>query len=175
LVEAETILQVVSVLSVAAALLYDAMTIRSMEKARRKDFIFESNVARNTPEYFEIYQRVSSMVDHETAEEFNTKYDAKRRAEWNYLAHYFNVVGVALREGVATPDEIFWLYPSGAIIDVYELSEPILRRYEYRSPGHWKPFEELCAEARKRTPGYVSGWKRARSAKQGKETNISTV
>ena len=69
MVEFETVLQVVPAIGVIVALLYYSLTIRNTEKLRRKDFIFQSNLWRNS-EFFDIWYRVVDMWDYETYDEF---------------------------------------------------------------------------------------------------------
>jgi hypothetical protein len=160
MVELNVVLQTVSALGVMIALFYYAITIRNTEKTRRKDFIFQSNLAR-TPEYFDIFHMVDNqMWDYETLEEYYAKYSDEQITRHNYLYCYFNVIGAIYKEKVASLDEIFQLYPSHSTISLFEISWPLIRDVRARSNSEWlKPFELLYEEAKKRNPEYVPYWR----------------
>jgi hypothetical protein len=110
MVDIEIITQVVPALGVIVALLYYSYTIRNTEKIRRKDFIFQSNLARTT-EFFDIFYKIAEMWDYDTQEEFNNKFDAEKRARFNWLVNIFNIIGILMVDGAASRDEIMRLYP----------------------------------------------------------------
>ncbi len=60
MVEVQTVLEVVPAFSVIIALLYYSLTIRNSEKLRRKDFLFQAQLAR-TPEYYKLFSDVYKM------------------------------------------------------------------------------------------------------------------
>ena len=157
MVELNTVLQVVPALSVVVALLYYSITIRNTEKTRRKDFIFQSNLARTT-EYFDTFFNTYDMWDYETYEEFNKKYSREQQARFNWLVNIFNVIGILMLEGVASKDEILRLYPPSPMIHLFELSWPWIRDIRKDNPEFFKPFELLYLEARKKLPDFVPHW-----------------
>lgn len=127
---------------------------------RRKDFIFQSNLAHTT-EFFDAFYNTFDMWDYETNEEFVKKYSREQRARFNWLVNIFNVIGVIMLEGVASRDEILRLYPPNAIISLFELAWPWIRdaRLEENSE-YMKPFEQLYLEARMRLPKFVPYWQK---------------
>jgi len=161
MVELSVILQTMSAFGVMIALFYYAITIRNTEKTRRKDFIIQSNLAR-TPEYFEIYNMVTNqMWDYETREDYVEKFSDEQRNRHMYLYCYLNVIGALFKEKVASLDEVFQLYPTTAVISVFELSWPLIRdvRELTFNSGWLKPLELLYFEARKRNPEYIPSWR----------------
>ena len=161
MVELSIILQTMSAFGVMIALFYYAITIRNTEKTRRKDFILQSNLAR-TPEYFEIYNMITNqMWEYETREEYVEKFNDDQRNKHMYLYCYFNVIGALYKEKVASLDEVFQLYPPTAIINVFELSWPLIRdvRALTYNSGWLKPFELLYYEAKERIPEYIPSWR----------------
>ncbi len=157
--EIETVLQAVPALGVIVALLYYTITIRNTEKMRRKDFIFQSNLAR-TPEFFDIFNIVMKMWDYETREEYDAKFSEEHRSRHNYLYNWFNVIGMVYKQGIASADEVFQLYPPNVVISLFELSWPLIRdvRGVSHNAGWLMPFESLYTAAKVRLPDYVPGW-----------------
>jgi len=148
-------------LGLTASILYYASVLKNAEKARRKDIIFQSHTPRS-PEYYEMFTKVTQMRDYTTRQEYEKKYTEKEKSRANYLLQHFNIIGILFLDNIATGDEIFQIYPPYAVILLWEALEPMIRelRVDASSPDHLKPFESLYHEARKRNPNYVPYWKR---------------
>ncbi len=161
MVELETVLQAVPALGVVVALLYYSLTIRNTEKIRRKDFIFQSNITR-TPGYFDIWYKVIEMWDYDTYGEFTEKFSREQQADYTYVVTVYNVMGTALRSGVASADEVFQLYPPQFVVSFFEMSWPVVRDLRVLSGNveYLRPFEDMYREARKKLPDYVPWWQR---------------
>lgn len=161
MVDLNTVLQIVPALGVIVALLYYTITIRNTDKQRRKDFIFQSNLARTT-EFFNIFYKTYEMWDYDTIEDFNRKFNAEERAKFNWLVNVFNIIGTLMIDGVASRDEIMRLYPINPIIHLFEVAYPWIRdiRASSGNSEYMMPFEELYLEARRRLPEYVPHWQK---------------
>ncbi len=126
------------------------------EKARRNELVFQKfqNISL---EYARTFNEVMLMRDWKDAEEWEEKYGRENNVEayskWNYVIRHYTLAGVLLKQG-ADPDIIFELYPDGAVINLFELWEPI---FEYlKSEKSWRldNLEYLYSEAKKRRPEY---------------------
>jgi hypothetical protein len=162
MVDVQTVTTVFGGLGIGVAAIYYILTIRNSEKIRRKDFLFQAQLAR-TPEYYKMFSLVGKMHDYETNEEWDSKYDEDQKFQWSYLAQHFNVIGLMFVEGIVPADMLFRMYPTYAVIRLWELSEKhidAVNRIVHESP--FSGFYALYLEAKKRNPDYVPDWKRAR-------------
>ena len=161
MVSLEIVALVLTGLSITASIIYYANVLSNTNKARRKDIIFQSHIPRS-PEYYDIFMKVTHMRDYTTRKEYEEKYTEEERVRVNYLFSHFNVIGILFLDNIATGDEIFQIYPPHAVILLWEALEPMIRelRVDVANPDHLKPFESLYHEARRRTPNYVPYWKR---------------
>jgi len=166
LVDTQTILQVVPALGVIVALLYYSLTIRNTEKQRRKDFMFQSSNLWLHPTFFDSYYQIQDlserMWDYENLDEYMKKYSMDQRKRMDWILFICNLLGVAYKNGVTTREEVFQLFPTNWVINVFEMSYPSIRdlRLAFSNPELMKPLEELYFEARRINPGYVPRWQK---------------
>lgn len=126
------------------------------EKARQNELVFQKFQNIN-PEFSRTFYEVMLMNDWEDAEEWEEKYGLQNNLEayskWNYLTRYYEIAGIMLKHG-ADPDIIFELYPEGAVINLWELFEPIVEhmRIMFKNPTRQDILEYLYSEAKKRRP-----------------------
>ncbi len=74
--------------------------------------------------------------------------------DFTYIGGIFNNLGVLFKEESVDPEFLFKLYPATSIIGTWELFEPVIQmiRERNRDPNHWRHFELLYREAKKRYP-----------------------
>jgi hypothetical protein len=162
MVDLQTLTTMFGGIGVGVAAIYYMLTIRNSEKIRRKDFLFQAQLAR-TPEYYKMFSQVTKMHDYETEEEWNSKYDEEQRLQWNYLAQHFNVIGLMFMDGVVPTDTLFRMYPTYAVIRLWEQSEKhIVEISKVTNENPFSGLEALYREAKKRNPDYIPSWKRAK-------------
>ena len=166
MVELGPLLQAVPALGVIVALLYYSVTIRNSEKQRRKDFMFQSSNLWLHPTFFESYYKIQNlderMWDYENVDEYMKKFSKEQRTRMDWILFICNTLGIAYKNGVTTREEIFQLFPTNMVINVFEMSWPAVRDYRiaFSNPDLMKPLEELYFEARRVNPGYVPRWQR---------------
>ena len=162
MVDVQTVTTVFGGLGIGVAAIYYILTIRNSEKIRRKDFLFQAQLAR-TPEYYKMFLLVGKMHDYETNEEWDSKYNEDQKFQWSYLAQHFNVIGLMFVEGIVSADTLFRMYPTYAVIMLWELSEKhIAEVSRFVNENPFSGLEALYREARKRNPDYVPSWKRVK-------------
>jgi hypothetical protein len=156
MVDAQTLSIVFAGLSIAASILYYANVLRNANNARQRELIFQKYQSYSI-EYAKTFHEVSLMRDWKDYDEFEEKYGREvnidASAKWLYIMRVYNLAGLYLREG-ADPDLIFELYPPVAVINLWELFEPIIqgRRERSNDPGVLRPLELLYREAKSRFP-----------------------
>jgi hypothetical protein len=96
-----------------------------------------------------------NMRDWKDAEEWEEKYGRENNldafSKWNYVIRHYTLAGVLLKQG-ADPDIIFELYPDGAVINLFELYEPIVGHMKSKKSWSLDNLEYLYTEAKKRRP-----------------------
>ena len=153
----ESLLNIIPALGVIIALVYYSMTLRYTTKARQRELIFIRSQGYSI-EYSKAYADVMNMKDWADAGDWQRKYGLQTNPEaWAkqlYIRQVFNMAGLLLQEKEADPDLIFKLYTPNAIIPIWEQFEPIVQstRESHGFPDHFKPFEFLYNEAKKRYP-----------------------
>jgi hypothetical protein len=124
------------------------------EKSRRNELIFQKfqNISL---EYARTFNEVMNMRDWKDAEEWEEKYGRENNldafSKWNYVIRHYTLAGVLLKQG-ADPDIIFELYPDGAVINLFELYEPIVGHMKSKKSWSLDNLEYLYTEAKKRRP-----------------------
>ena len=148
-------------LGLTASIVYYSTILRNANRGRRKDIIFQSHTPRS-PEYYNIFTDVVKMRDYTTYEDYTEKYSEEQRNKASYLYQHFNTIGILYLEKIASPDEIFQIYPPYAVILLWEVFETMIisLRVIVDYPDFLKPFESLYSEAKRRSPNYVPYWKR---------------
>jgi hypothetical protein len=146
-------------LGVFVAAVYYVYNMRNAEKLRRRDIVFQ-RLQSSQLQFFEAYGYLLGLRDWETYEEFREKHYGKPEVMpklWMVLNH-FNALGLLLKDGLATPEQIFQQYLPISIIIIYERykGEIIVSRLtpsmEVHNPDAYKGFELLYREAKKRYP-----------------------
>jgi len=156
MVDAQTISIVFAGLSIAASIVYYANVLRNADKARHRELIFQKYQSYSL-EYTRTISEVMLMRDWKDYEEFEEKYGRESNldatAKWLYIMRIYNLAGLYLKEGT-DPNLIFELYPASAVINLWELFEPIIkvRREQSNEPQRYEPLELLYKEAKSRYP-----------------------
>jgi hypothetical protein len=96
-----------------------------------------------------------TMKDWKHAEEWEEKYGQENNLEafskWNYVMLLYQLAGLLLIQG-ADPDLIFELYPAGAVIELFELYEPVFEYMTSKKSWNLDNLYYLYNEAKKRRP-----------------------
>lgn len=123
--------------------------------------------APRSPEYYAIFSEVANMYDYKTYDDYQKRFTDEQRQKANYLFIHFNMLGILLKDGIASAEEIFQLYPTYTMIRLWEVLETQIRglRDVTKQPDFCEPFELLYREARKKNPDYVVPHKRVVSPK----------
>jgi len=148
-------------LGVCVAAVYYVMNIRNAEKARRREIIFRKLPTQDRY-YYDAFYTVAKMTDFNTPEEFREKYNhwVKHDAfcKLMYILNNYNLVGMLLVEKLASPEEIFQIYPPNMLVGFYEKFEFIVKRNrmnmsgEEANPEFFRSLEMLYREAKRRYP-----------------------
>jgi hypothetical protein len=117
----------VATTGVLVAAAYYIQNLRTNEKIRRRDMVFQkTNV--NTYQFYDIMFDVARMTDWDTLEEFERKYGYFTSPEvWKkfiYLMSHFNCLGILLRDGFVDANQIFQLYSAGFIMRMCKTFKP---------------------------------------------------
>ena len=124
------------------------------EKARRNEVVFQK-LQNITLEYARTFNEVMIMKDWNDAEEWEEKYGRDNNVEayskWNYVIRHYQLAGLLLKQG-ADPDIIFELYPDGAVINLFELYEPVVEYMKSEKSWNFENLENLYSMAKKRRP-----------------------
>ena len=124
------------------------------EKARRNELVFQKfqNISL---EYARTFNEVMNMKDWNDAGEWEEKYGRENNVEdyskWNYIIRHYQLAGLLLKQG-ADPDIIFELYPDGAVINLFELYEPVVEYLKSEKAWNFENLENLYTAAKKRRP-----------------------
>ena len=142
---------------VCIAAFYYMMILRSNEKIRRRDLVFQRLQASQL-QFFEAYWKILRM-QFNSVEELREKYlGTEYYPIMNYVMNHFNALGILMKEGLATPEQIFQQYSPMSIISIYEKFRGLITidrltpSMEVHNPDAWKPFEMLYLEAKKIYP-----------------------
>jgi hypothetical protein len=158
MVDAQTLTTMFGGIGVGVAAIYYVMMIRNNEKQRKRDFVFQKLQA--PLQFYEAYGTLLYTRDWKTYEEFREKYYWKTDLMpklWFVLNH-FNALGLLIKEGLATPEQIFQQYLPLSIINIYEKYRPeiVVARYtvsmEVHNPDAWGGLELLYGEAKRLYP-----------------------
>ena len=125
---------------------------QASEKARRNELVFQK-FQNITLEYAKTFNEVMTMKDWNDAEEWEEKYGQGNNVEafskWNYVIRHYQLAGLLLKQG-ADPDLIFELYPDGAVINLFELYEPVIKYMKSEKSWNLENLENLYSMAKKR-------------------------
>ena len=155
----QAISYIIGSLGVFVAAVYYVFNIRNIEKMRRRDMVFQRLQASQL-QFFEAYGFLLWLNGWKTYEEFRNLYYHKPEVMsklWMVLNH-FNALGLLIKDGLATPEQIFQQYLPISIIIMYRkyMGEIIISRLtpsmEVHNPDAYKGFELLYKEAMKRYP-----------------------
>jgi len=120
------------------------------EKARRNELVFQK-FQNITLEYARTFNEVMIMKDWKDAEEWEEKYGRDNNVEayskWNYVIRHYQLAGLLLKQG-ADPDIIFELYPDGAVINLFELYEPVVEYMKSEKSWNFENLENLYSMAK---------------------------
>ncbi len=158
MVEAQTLTTMFGGIGVGVAAFYYVMMLRNNENLKKRDFVFQKLQA--PIQFYEAYGPVMWTSDWKTYEEFRQKYYHKPDLMpklW-YIMNHFNALGLLLKEGLATPEQIFQQYLPISILLVYEKYKPeIIAAHftpsmEVHNPDAYAGFELLYSEAKRLYP-----------------------
>jgi len=148
-------------LGVCVAAVYYVMNIRNAEKARRREIIFRKLPTQDRY-YYDAFYTVAKMTDFNTPKEFREKYNIwvnhDAFCKLMYILNNYNLVGMLLTEKLASPEEIFQIYPPNMLVPFYEKFEFIVKRNrinlsgEEANPDFFRSLETLYMEAKRRYP-----------------------
>jgi len=145
-------------LGVFVAAVYYVYNMRNTATLRRRDLVFQR--LQTSLQFFEAYGTCLYATGWKTYEEFRDKYYGKSDLMpklWLVLNH-FNALGLLIKEGLATPEQIFQQYLPLSIMSIHEKykAELVIARLtpsmEVHNPKAYEGFELLYQEARKRYP-----------------------
>jgi len=141
-------------LSIAASVVYYASVLQNANKARDRELIYQKFQSISI-EYIKTFNEVMTMKDWKHAEEWEEKYGQENNLEafskWNYVMLLYQLAGLLLIQG-ADPDLIFELYPAGAVIELFELYEPVFEYMTSKKSWNLDNLYYLYNEAKKRRP-----------------------
>jgi hypothetical protein len=149
-------------LSIAASIVYYASVLSNANKASQRELIIQRSSFGM--DYSRAYIQVRSMTDWKDKNDFYEKYisdgDSEEIAQWLYLMRLYDLAGLQLKEG-ADPDLIFRLYPSNAVLNLWEQFEPVFKhqREVANDLTRWESIEYLYREAKKRYPNTIPSWR----------------
>ena len=145
-------------LGVFVAAVYYIYNMRNTAKIRRRDLVFQR--LQTSLQFFEAYSACLDATGWNTYEEVRDKYYGKPDLMpklWLVLNH-FNALGLLIKEGLATPEQIFQQYLPISIIAIHEKykAELVIARLtpsmEVHNPKAYEGFELLYKEAIKLYP-----------------------
>ncbi len=178
LVDAQTLTTMFGGIGVGVAAFYYIMMLRSTEKIRRRDLVFQR--LQMPIQFYQAYGELLYARDITSFEVLRTKMFGKpeEMAKLWYVLNHFNSLGVLVQEGLATPEQIFKQYlPIGMMI-IYERfrGEIVNSRYrhepklEVHNPDAYMGFELLYREAKRLYPNTPLGpWTREDILRHAKE------
>lgn len=152
----QTISIMIAATTVVIGVVNSILTSRREEKQRQDQLLLQRFQGYDL-EYTKSFNEVRTTLDWKDAEEFQQKYGYLANPEFSpkyiYIMTVYNLAEISLERG-ADPDLIFQLYPSMAIINLWELYEPVTKHYRklWNYPLFMEPFEYLYNEAKKRHP-----------------------
>jgi hypothetical protein len=144
-------------LSIAASVVYYASVLRNANIARQRELIYQ-RFQGLSKEYIKTVFELSNRSDWDTLDEYLEKYGRWKNQEaavdFTYIGSIYNNLGVLFKEENVDPDFLLKLYPANSIIGMWEQFEPVIQmiRERNRTPNHWRHFELLYREAKKRYP-----------------------
>ena len=161
LAEIQAAYYMVAATGVLVAAGYYILNMRNAEKARRREIIFRKLPVQDSYYYDALYT-VAKMTDFKTREEFVNKYSywANHDAfcKLMYILSNYNLVGLLLKEKLASAEEIFQIYPPNMFVVIYERFKFLVERNrlnysgEVSNPEFFKSLEMLYVEAKRRYP-----------------------
>jgi len=156
LVNYQTLSIILTGIGIMIAFIYYAQVLRNTSRARERELVYQKFQSISL-EYVRTFNEVMLMRDWENAEEWEEKYGRENNldaySKWNYVTRHYQMAGILLKQG-ADPDIIFELYPDGAVINLWELFEPIMEHMKVKSKNRMRldNLEYLYSEAKKRRP-----------------------
>ena len=156
MITVDTLLNLIPVISVIIALLFNTITLRNTEKTRKKDMIL-SRITSLTEQDFKTSWDVQ-LQQWTTPEEWYRKYNPKANidayVQMQYTLYRYNGYGLLLRENLIDSDILFEIVPPHQILPLWKKFEPIIkqRRELTNNPSFLKAFEYLYNETIKRYP-----------------------
>jgi hypothetical protein len=168
LAEIQAAYYMVAATGVLVAAGYYIQNLRTNEKIKRRDLVFQRLQASQI-QFYEAYLSVY-MLEWKNYEDFRSRYYGKveQMSKVYFILSHFNALGILYKDGIADLDQIFQLYTPTSIITMYELLRPeiLAQRIswdyphiwgEVSNPDNYMPFEQLYKEAKRRYPKIVQG------------------
>jgi len=160
-ITASLVLQIVQTIALIVGIVYYITIMRNSQKAqheaektRRNELVYQK-VQNISLEYAKTFNEVMIMKDWNDAEEWEEKYGQENNVEafskWNYVIRHYQLAGLLLKQG-ADPEIIFELYPDGAVINLFELYEPVLEYMKSEKSWDIENLENLYSMAKMRRP-----------------------
>jgi len=133
--------------------------INSRQENRQKqvEFLF-SRTQSDLEKYYEAWGNIMFVQDWKSREEHLEKYpwstNPKERIRFHFIGHYFNSIGLLLKEKVVSPDLFFDVFTPAHILTTWRRFEQPVKymRTITNDPALWNGFEYIGNEAKKRYP-----------------------
>jgi hypothetical protein len=163
------ILQLVQTTGIIVGIIYYITIMRNQQRAtlqstraRQRELIFQKHQTYSK-EYFQTIWETNLYQDWKTPQEFIQKHGPPNNTDdfikFSYSMRHYDLAGVLLLENESEADLIFKLYPAQAVIQMWELFEPVIMwvREKRNNPEHLASFEYLYLQAKKRYPDIIPG------------------
>jgi hypothetical protein len=156
----QSVSYIAGALGVCVAASYYVMTLRNIEREKRKQLILQK-LPSFSREHYENHFYIFWNSNWTTSEEYQKKYGRNMEIQtrlWQILNTY-NILGILYQEGLMSLDDIAKLYAPRWILRMYEMSEYVIKanRLNYitgkvAQPELMKPLEDLYLALRTRFP-----------------------
>jgi hypothetical protein len=152
------LLQIVQTMALLVGIVYYITIMRNQQKAqqeseksRRNELVY-GKLQNISLEYATSFNEVMTFRDWKDPEEWEEKYGRNNNlaafSKWNYVMRHYQLAGLLLKQG-ADPEIIFELYPCGAVINLYELFQPIIEHKKKVESWDFTNLDYLYYEAKK--------------------------
>ena len=154
-------IQTISVVIAAASVVVGVVTfiVNSRKEARQREveFLFQRTQS-DLEAYYRAWFNVVTIMDWKNLDELNEKYQfsthPEERSRFNCIGHFFNSIGLLLKEKVVNPELLFTVFTPALVLTTWRRYESTLKEMRIRSndPILWSGFEYLGNEVKKRYP-----------------------
>ena len=155
----QSVSYIAGALGVCVAAFYYVMMLRSSEKTRKRDLVFQK--LQVPLQFYEAYYPVLWTKDWKNYEEFRGKHYVDKTDLYPkvaYILNHYNALGLLVKDGLATPEQVFQQYLPLSIITIFEKykGEIAISRLtpsmEVHNHDAYRGFELLYVEAKRLYP-----------------------